>query len=62
MLLGAQELSLSPDCFWGKGGTIRHEMMHAIGFYHEQARTDRDNHIKIMWENIEDSDVVSKLF
>uniref|UniRef100_A0A914W1I0 Metalloendopeptidase n=1 Tax=Plectus sambesii TaxID=2011161 RepID=A0A914W1I0_9BILA len=58
---GGQDLSFGPDCFWGTGGTIRHELMHTLGFYHEQSRTDRDNHIRIEWDNIEDSEVVSKL-
>uniref|UniRef100_A0AC34Q8J8 Metalloendopeptidase n=1 Tax=Panagrolaimus sp. JU765 TaxID=591449 RepID=A0AC34Q8J8_9BILA len=48
---GKQVLSLGNGCI--QKGIIIHEMMHAVGFFHEQSRTDRDDFITIMWNNIQ---------
>ena len=50
---GKQKISLVDGCF--KPKTLKHELMHAIGFYHEQSRTDRDEHVIIHFDNINNS-------
>jgi len=32
--------------------TAVHEIGHSLGYYHEHARSDRDEFVKILWENV----------
>jgi len=45
-----QELSLGKGCV--HAGTAMHEIMHALGFGHEQSRSDRDKHVRILLDNV----------
>ena len=47
---GKQVLNLGKDCL--VNGIIQHELMHALGIFHEQSRPDRDYFIVIFEDNI----------
>ncbi|WP_170837058.1 M12 family metallopeptidase [Aquimarina amphilecti] len=47
---GRQDITLANGC--STGNTI-HEIGHAIGLWHEQSRKDRDQYIKVLFENIQ---------
>ena len=48
---GAQDVSLEkPGCVYKD--IAMHELLHALGFAHEQTRPDRDRYVKIYQENI----------
>ncbi|XP_018571917.1 zinc metalloproteinase nas-1 [Anoplophora glabripennis] len=49
---GKQEVNLQSSSCTTKLGTPLHELMHAIGFLHEQSRYERDDHITVLWQNI----------
>jgi hypothetical protein len=48
-----QHLNLNKGCFRDGMLTPTHELMHTLGFLHEQSRPDRDNFIKVNTANIE---------
>ncbi|XP_066438562.1 hatching enzyme 1.2-like [Eleutherodactylus coqui] len=33
-------------------GIVQHEIEHALGFYHEQSRSDREDHVDVNWQYI----------
>ena len=48
---GRQGVSINDACMYM--GTVAHEIAHAVGFWHEQSRPDRDESVEVLWENIE---------
>ncbi|KAJ8314965.1 LOW QUALITY PROTEIN: hypothetical protein KUTeg_007115, partial [Tegillarca granosa] len=47
---GEQKLSLGRGC--EQTGTAIHEILHALGVWHEQSRPDRDNFVKVILDNV----------
>ncbi|XP_041612933.1 astacin-like metalloendopeptidase [Vulpes lagopus] len=49
---GMQVVSLAPTCLQRGPGIVLHELMHVLGFWHEHSRADRDQYIRINWNEI----------
>ncbi|XP_043953594.1 hatching enzyme 1.2-like [Gambusia affinis] len=48
---GGQKISLQKNgCLYTS--TVQHEVFHALGFNHEQVRSDRDDYVEIHFENV----------
>jgi hypothetical protein len=48
---GKQIINLAPRC---NTMITVHELGHALGMWHEQSRADRNNFVRIVWENIDE--------
>ncbi|XP_076730663.1 zinc metalloproteinase nas-7 [Maylandia zebra] len=46
---GAQRLFFASEC---TVGNLCHELLHALGLYHEHTREDRDKYVTVNWQNI----------
>ena len=49
---GKQDLSLTSDCLNKGKGTVIHELIHALGIWHEHTRPDRDSYVFVELGNI----------
>ncbi|KAG8228703.1 hypothetical protein J437_LFUL008692 [Ladona fulva] len=50
---GGQVVNLQrPGCV--HHGVVVHEVLHALGFFHQQSAHDRDEFVEIVWENIQE--------
>ncbi|XP_030577811.1 meprin A subunit alpha [Archocentrus centrarchus] len=47
-----QNVSIGAGC--DTKAIVEHELLHALGFYHEQSRSDRDDYVIISWDQIEE--------
>jgi len=52
---GKTDVSLGRGCL--SRALIQHEIIHALGFYHEQSRRDRDNYVRVLKYNIQQANL-----
>ncbi|XP_058817724.1 low choriolytic enzyme-like [Topomyia yanbarensis] len=51
MYPGGQTVNLQkPSCV--RRNIVIHEVLHALGFWHQQSASNRDDYVRILWENI----------
>ena len=48
---GAGPQNVDIGCGCGFGAAI-HEICHALGMWHERSRPDRDDYVRVLWDNI----------
>lgn len=48
--MNLENYPIGEGCF--RPGTILHEFMHALGFYHQQSDSDRDKYVQVVYDNI----------
>lgn len=51
---GKRIMSLDDGCL--SEGTIQHEALHVLGFDHAHSRSDRDNYVRILLENVKEEE------
>lgn len=56
---GPQAISIGKNC--DKFGIVAHELGHVVGFWHEHTRPDRDQHVTIIRENIQQGKIMLQL-
>jgi hypothetical protein len=56
---GEQTISLAISGCLVKA-VVAHEFMHALGFWHEQSRADRDDFIQVIEDNVSEGKIYKK--
>ena len=46
---------INSGCF--SSHTIQHELLHVLGFFHEESRPDRDDYLQINLDNVDPNQV-----